>query len=55
MLYPINNLRVAVETAKRVLTKETIDKQMSGQSSTTPFMRVSNDNNYSTKIAVRRV
>ena len=32
---------MAVETAKRVLTKEKIDRQMAGQSSTTPFMKVS--------------
>ena len=49
ILYPIDNLRVAVKTAKRVLTKEKIDWQMSGQSSTMPFMRVGNINNYSTK------
>ena len=30
ILFPIDNLRVAVETAKRVLTKEKIDRQMSG-------------------------
>ena len=34
ILYPIDNLRLAVETAKRVLTKEKIDREMSGQSST---------------------
>ena len=33
--------------AKRVLIKEKIDRQMSGQSSTTPFMKASSDNNYS--------
>ena len=48
-LYPIDNLRLAVETAKRVLTKEKIDRQMSGQSSATLFMKVSNDHNYSSK------
>ena len=37
MLFPIDNLREAVETAKRFLTKEKIDRQMTGQSST-PFM-----------------
>ena len=37
ILYPINNLRVAIETAKRVLTKEKIDRQRMGQSSTSPF------------------
>ena len=29
ILYPIDDLRMAVETAKRVLTKENIDRQMS--------------------------
>ena len=37
VLFPIDNLHDAVETAKRFLTKEKIDRQMSGQS-TTPFM-----------------
>ena len=37
VLFPIDNLCEAVETAKRFLTKEKIDRQMSGQS-TTPFM-----------------
>ena len=31
ILFPIDNLRVAVETAKRELTKEKIHRQMSGQ------------------------
>ena len=43
ILYPINNLRVAVETAKRVLTKERIDRQRMGQSSTSPFMKASQE------------
>ena len=47
ILFPIDNLRVAVETAKRVLTKEKIDRQMPGQSSATPFMKASSENNYS--------
>ena len=47
ILFPIDNLRVAVETAKRVLTKEKIDRQISGQSSGTPFMKASSENNYS--------
>ena len=54
ILYPIDNLRVAVKTAKRVLTKENIDMQMSGQSSTMPFMRVSNENNYSAKSSCKK-
>ena len=44
MLYHINNLREAVETAKRMLTKEQIDKQKSEQSSISPFMKVNQQN-----------
>ena len=40
VLFPIDNLRKAVETAKRFLTKEKTDRQMTGQSST-PFMKLS--------------
>ena len=40
MLYQIDNLRVVVETAKRLLTKEQMDKK-AGQSTTSPFMQVS--------------
>ena len=39
VLFPINNLREAVETAKRFLTKEKIDRQMTGQC-LTPFMKL---------------
>ena len=46
ILFPVDNLRDAIATAKRVLTKEKIDRQMSGQSSAIPFIRVS-DSNYS--------
>ena len=38
VLFPIENLREAIETARRFLTKEKIDKQMTGQS-TTPSMK----------------
>ena len=39
--FSINNLREAVDVAKRVLTKEKIDRQLSGQSGTTaPLMKV---------------
>ena len=47
ILFPVGNLRAAVETAKRLQTKEKIDRQMSGQSSTIPFMRVNSEHNYS--------
>ena len=47
ILFPINNLRVAVQTANRVLNKEKIDRQMSGQLSATPFIKASSEHNYS--------
>ena len=40
MLYQINDLRVVVETAKRLLTKEQMNKKV-GQATTSPFMQVS--------------
>ena len=40
MLYQIDNLRVEVETAKRLLTKEQMDKK-AGKATTSPFMQVS--------------
>ena len=39
VLFAIDNLHDAVETTKRFLTKEKIDRQMTGQNST-PFMRM---------------
>ena len=43
ILYPINNLKVVVKIAKRVLTKEKIDRQRMDQSSTSPFMKASQE------------
>ena len=40
VLFPIADLRQVVETAKRILTKEKIDRQLAGQTSLTPFMSV---------------
>ena len=40
VLFPIEDLRIAVNTAKRMLSKEKIDKQLAGQSSSTPFMNI---------------
>ena len=37
ILFPIEDLRQVVETAKRILTKEKLDKQLTGQTSTSPF------------------
>ena len=40
ILFPIEDLRQAVETPKRILTKEKLDKQQTGQTSTSPFMSI---------------
>ena len=40
ILFPIDDLRQAVDTAKRILTKEKLDKQLTGQTSTSPFMSI---------------
>ena len=40
VLFLIENLRQAVDTAKRILTKEKLDKQLTGQTSTSPFKSV---------------
>ena len=38
VLFSMEDLRQVVETAKRILTKEKRDRQLAGQSSSTPFM-----------------
>ena len=40
VLFPIMDLRQVVETAKRVLTKEKIDRQLVGPTSSTPFTNI---------------
>ena len=40
ILFPIENLRQAVDTAQGILTKEKLDKQLTDQTSTSPFMSV---------------
>ena len=40
ILFPIKDLRQAVDTVKRILTKKKLDKQLTGQTSTSPFMSV---------------
>ena len=45
VLFPIEDLRIAVDTAKRMLTKEKIDKQLAGQMSLTPFMSMRDNQN----------
>ena len=44
VLFPIENLRQAVETAKRLLTKEKLDRQLTGQTPTSPFMNIRDGN-----------
>ena len=44
MVYNINNLREAVDTAKCMLTKEKIDGHRSGQATSSPFMKVIQQN-----------
>ena len=39
-MFPKEDLRQALETAKRILTKEKLDKQLTGQASTSPFMSI---------------
>ena len=38
VLFPIEDLRIAVDTATRMLTKEKIDKQLAGHTSSTSFI-----------------
>ena len=40
ILFPIEDLRQAVEMTKGILIKERLDKQLTGQTSTSPFMSV---------------
>ena len=40
VLFPVEDLRAVVDTAKRMLTREKIDKQLAGQTSSTPFMNL---------------
>ena len=40
ILFPMEDLRQAVDTAKRILTKDKLDKQLTGQTPTSPFMSV---------------
>ena len=44
-LINVNNLRDAIDSAKRVLTKEKLDRQLTGQSST-PFMKATSNDNH---------
>ena len=48
VLFPIDDLRQVVETAKRILTKEKIERQLARQSSSTPFMSIKDSYNKKT-------
>ena len=52
-LINVNNLRDAIDLAKRVLTKEKLNKQLTGQT-TTPFMRMTSNDKYSTQTNNKR-
>ena len=45
ILFPIEDLIEAVETAKRILTKEKLDRQLTAQASSTPFMSIRDGHN----------
>ena len=54
ILFQINNLRDAVDAAKRVLTKEKPDKQLSGQTGAiTPFMQVGDTSHSGEKVSFK--
>ena len=53
ILFPINKLRDSITMAKRVMIKEKNDRQKTGQTSTTPFMWMT-DNNQSTSRTSKR-
>ena len=45
ILFPIEDLRQVVETAKRILPKENLDRQLTRQSSSTPFISIRDGHN----------
>ena len=45
VLFPIMDLRQAVEMAKRLLTREKIERHLAAQTSSTPFMSIRDDLN----------
>ena len=54
ILFSINNLREAVDTAKTVLNKEKLDKQLMGQASdTSPFMKLRGATLSSQKVSIK--
>ena len=54
ILFPINNLGESVDTAKRVLKKEKLDKQLTGQASNiSPFMKMRDDTQSDQKMLMK--
>ena len=54
ILFPISNLREAVDTAKRVLNKEKLDKKLRGQASNiSPFMEMRDDTQSDQKMLMK--
>ena len=54
ILFPINNLRDAVDATKIVLTKEKLDKQLSGHAgTTTPLMKVGDTSHTGKKVSFK--
>ena len=54
VLFPINNLREAVDTTKRVLNKEKLDKQLMGQASnSSPFMKLRDTMHSGQKVSIK--
>ena len=45
-LFPIEDLRQAVERPKRILTKDKLDNQLTGQTSSSPFMSITEGQNH---------
>ena len=53
ILFPINNLRDAIDAAIRVLTKEKLDKHLSGQMvNSTPFMKMGDTSHSGMKVLI---
>ena len=48
--FPIEDLQLAVETPKQILTKEKLDRPLACQSSLTPFMNIRDRYNSSKKV-----
>ena len=45
VLFPSDDLQLVVQIVKRILTKEKIDRQLLGQSCSTPFMNIQEEHN----------